>query len=90
MISFLQQENMQLNVNQLLLRKPKVDLVAEKDKGKVVIYVEQLQDKEFQVQPRRKKTRGRTRQKRHESESSSPLGQQDFDDMIPTEIEQEK
>lgn len=57
MIAFLQQENRQLKVNQLLLSKPEADLVAEDDKGKAVIYVDQLEDRDVQMKPRRPKMR---------------------------------
>ena len=90
MISFLQQENMQLKVNQILSRKPKADLVAEDDKGKVVVDVDQLEDKDVQMKPRRPKTRGLAIPKEQGSEPFSPLGQQDIDDTIAVEIEKDK
>lgn len=40
MISFLEQENMPLEVNHIFISKPRVDLVADDDKGKRVIDVE--------------------------------------------------
>lgn len=90
MNEFLQHDKMQLKVNQLFSRKPKVKFVVKDDKGKVVINFNQLEDKDVYMNPRRPKTIGLSRQKEQESEPFSPLGQHDFDDMIAAEIEQEK
>ena len=64
--------------------------MSEKDKGNVVIYVHELEDKDIQMKPRRPKTRGLASQKRQGSEPSSPLGQPGIDNTLVIEVEEEK
>lgn len=90
MISFLQLEKRHLNVNKLLLTKPKEYLEVEDGKGKSIIYAKKLEDREVPIKPRRPRTRNIKRQKEQESEPSPSLGQLDFDELITTEIEQDK
>ena len=90
MITFLQQENKQLQVKQLLLSKPKADLEKDGGKGKTMVDVDELEDHEDQVKPRRPRTIGLKRHQEQQTEPSPSLAQEDFDDLIATEIEQDK
>ena len=52
-----------------------------------MVDVDQLEDIEAETNPRRPRARGLTMHKEQERESSPPLGQLTFDELIVVEIE---
>ena len=57
-ISFLEQENMQLKVNQLILNRHKVDASKKEIKGKEIVQVNDSNQHEEKVRRKRTRTRG--------------------------------
>ena len=55
-----------------------------------MVDVNQLEDIKVEKKPRRPRTRGLTTQKDQERESSPPLGQLTFDELITAKIEKDK
>lgn len=90
MIAFMQQENRQLKVNQMLMSKPGMGVEDEPGKGKKVIGLEQMEDTEVQVKPRRPRTKGMKRKGDQMSEPSTPLEQQDINKSIEEDFEKNR
>lgn len=90
MITFLQQDNIQLKVKQLFLSKPRDDVVVDDEKEKATIVVEYIEDKEVYIKPRKPNSIGLKIKETLGSEPSPPLGQPDFEDTIAAENEKEK
>lgn len=71
MIAFLQQENRQLKVNQMLMSKPRMGVEDEAGKGKKFIGLEKMEDSEVQVKTKRHRTKDMKRKGDKMSESST-------------------
>lgn len=65
-------------------------VLTSKDKGKAIIEVDQLEEKNSQVQPRRSKTRTMERKENHVKEPSTPQAQNTKDDTVVDKLEKEK
>ena len=89
-ITFLERENIQLKMNELLQSKYKSNMEANRGKGKKIFVIDQVQEMEAKAHAKRPRTRGLKRALEQEKQKIHQSKELTFDELISMEINEDK